>query len=60
MVTHPICESNAANSLEHETGGANSGQTHSTIDLEYLGKLGLTNQLPVWRQAAIKSYKKET
>ena len=54
----PLTAVHVSDALEHEFGGGNEDVAHSMINLEYLDKLGLTNQLSQWQDICKKSKQK--
>ena len=53
----PLTAVHVSDALEHEFGG-NEYVAHSMINLEYLAKLGLTNQVSEWQEICKKSKQK--
>jgi len=54
----PLTAVHVSDVLEHESGGGNDDVAPSMINLEYLAKLGLTNQVSEWQEICKKSKQK--
>jgi HD-like signal output (HDOD) protein len=47
----PLTAVHVANCLEHEVGDAGMELAAPKVDADYLTRIGLADQLPVWREA---------